>query len=188
MHNEISKTLVLCLFYVRVLLLTLCALLRLYSHNRLSRRQFYLLSFGCWLWRHTLHHCSRQKLLLWGKASATIQKKTSGQEQSCEQLHTGSGPSSSSFIRMLTVSSQKRSKSSFLCCLLRVMSQRPPLLFLSSSHIGSTPSWNTIKKNWDVLTKTEYYTMHHIQMQIVGVKSIKATSWLKNQLAFTPHR
>lgn len=42
--------------------------------------------------------------------------------------------------RKRTVSSQKRSRSSLLCCLLSVISQRPPRLFLSSSHIGSMPS------------------------------------------------
>lgn len=39
-----------------------------------------------------------------------------------------------------TVSSQKRSRSNLLCCLLSVISQRPPRLFLSSSHMGSMPS------------------------------------------------
>lgn len=41
-----------------------------------------------------------------------------------------------------TVSIQKRSRSLCLCCLLRVISHRPPSLFLSSSHIGLIPSWN----------------------------------------------
>lgn len=41
----------------------------------------------------------------------------------------------------LTVSSQKRSSSVCLCCLARVMSQRPPRLFWLSSHMGSMPSW-----------------------------------------------
>lgn len=39
-----------------------------------------------------------------------------------------------------TVSSQKRSRSDLLCCLESVISQRPPRLFLSSSHMGSIPS------------------------------------------------
>lgn len=41
-----------------------------------------------------------------------------------------------------TVSSQKRSNSVCLCCLARVMSQRPPRLFWLSSHMGSMPSWD----------------------------------------------
>lgn len=44
--------------------------------------------------------------------------------------------------RFRTVSIQKRSRSLCLCCLLRVISHRPPSLFLSSSHIGLIPSWN----------------------------------------------
>lgn len=121
--------------------LTLCALLHLCSHNRLSRQQFYLLLFGCWLQHRTHHHCSHQKLLLWGKASATTQKVHQDKNHAVNNC-TWDQDKSSSFIRTLTVSSQKRSKSSFLCCLLRVMSQRPPFLFLSSSHMGSMPSCN----------------------------------------------
>lgn len=39
-----------------------------------------------------------------------------------------------------TVSSQKRSRSALRCCLERVISQRPPRRFRSSSHMGSIPS------------------------------------------------
>lgn len=45
----------------------------------------------------------------------------------------------------LTVSSQKLSRSDLRCCLDRVISHRPPRLFLSSSHMGSMPSCSQIK-------------------------------------------
>lgn len=45
-----------------------------------------------------------------------------------------------------TVSSQKRSRSDLRCCLDRVMSQRPPRRFRSSSHMGLIPSCGQIKK------------------------------------------
>lgn len=41
----------------------------------------------------------------------------------------------------LTVSSHRWSSSLWRCCLARLTSQRPPRLFLLSSHMGSMPSW-----------------------------------------------
>lgn len=46
----------------------------------------------------------------------------------------------------LTVSSQNRSSSVCLCCLARVINQRPPHLLLLSSHMGSMPSCKETKK------------------------------------------
>ena len=50
----------------------------------------------------------------------------------------------SSPMRQSMTSSQKLSRHEILCFLSRLISQRPPRRFLSSSHIGLMPSW---KKN-----------------------------------------
>lgn len=56
--------------------------------------------------------------------------------QPCPFLGVPSPPSP-----QLTVSSHRRSSSMWRCCLARLTSQRPPRLFLGSSHMGSMPSW-----------------------------------------------
>lgn len=60
-----------------------------------------------------------------------------------------------------TVSSQKRSRSNLLCCLLSVISQRPPRLFLSSSHMGSMPSCSGGSNHQYAFQNSFFFNYYH---------------------------